>query len=112
MIDFVKTDRDIIIVSDNYRENIDYISNRYNFSSWSIKQVYSYEYEMYKSNPKFFKRFLEENNEYDVVDLLLIDDSKSKLESAFQNGINGIQYVTNEQIIREIEEYDQDKGDG
>ena len=106
LIEFIKRDRDIIIVSDNYRENIAYISKRYNFSDWSIKQIYSYEYEMYKSNSKFFKRLLEENKELELKDLLLIDDSKSKLDSAFKNGINGIQFVNNEQVIKEITEYD------
>lgn len=106
LIEFIKRDRDIIIVSDNYRENIAYISKRYNFSDWSIKQIYSYEYEMYKSNPKFFKRLLQENKELELKDLLLIDDSKSKLDSAFKNGINGIQFVNNEQVIKEITEYD------
>ena len=106
LIEFIKRDRDIIIVSNNYRENIAYISKRYNFSDWSIKQIYSYEYEMYKSNPKFFKRLLEENKELELKDLLLIDDSKSKLDSAFKSGINGIQFVNNEQVIKEIIDYD------
>lgn len=106
LIDFIKKERDIIIVSDNYKENINYISKRYDFESWSIKQVYSFEYKVNKSNPKFFKKLLEENKEYEVKDLILIDDSKSKLESAFKNGIKGIHYKNNEQIRREIEEYD------
>ncbi|MEL6941598.1 MAG: hypothetical protein AAFO82_02940 [Bacteroidota bacterium] len=106
LIEFIKRDRDIIIVSDNYRENIEYISKRYHFTDWSIQQIYSYEYEMYKSNPAFFKHLLEENTELRLEDLLFIDDSPSKLESALKSGIRGIQFVNNEQVIREIIEYD------
>ncbi|MEL6718634.1 MAG: hypothetical protein AAFP82_07960, partial [Bacteroidota bacterium] len=39
LIEFIKRDRDIIIVSDNYRENIEYISKRYHFTDWSIQQI-------------------------------------------------------------------------
>lgn len=106
LIEFIKKDRDIIIVSDNYRENIAYISKRYKFSDWSIKQIYSYEYEMYKENPAFFKRLLKENKALELKNLLLIDDSKSKLDSASKSGINGIQFINNEQVIKEITEYD------
>jgi len=49
---------------------------------------------------------LRNQKEYDIKNLLLIDDSISKLESAAENGINGIQYKNNEQIVREIKEYD------
>ena len=107
LIEFIRRDRDIIIVSDNYRENIEYISKRYHFSDWSIQQIYSYEYEMYKSNPAFFQQLLEENKELKLENLLLIDDSPSKLDSAFKNGICGIQFINNKQVIREIIEYDE-----
>ncbi|MEM1120378.1 MAG: hypothetical protein AAGJ18_07995, partial [Bacteroidota bacterium] len=72
----------------------------------SIKQIYSYEYGMYKSNPKFFERLLSENQELELKDLLLIDDSQSKLDSAFEHGISGIQFVNNEQVFKEINKYD------
>lgn len=104
LIDLIGKDRDIIIVSDNYKENIQYISNRYDFAGWSIKQIYSFDYKMYKSNPQFFKRLLKEIKQYHVNELIFIDDSKSKLESAAINGINGILYQTNEQLINELME--------
>ncbi|MEM6320079.1 MAG: hypothetical protein AAF960_20570 [Bacteroidota bacterium] len=106
LIEFLKQEREIIIVSDNYRENIEYISKRYHFSEWSIQQIYSYEYEMYKSNPAFFERLLKENKELVLEDLLLIDDSPLKLDSAFKSGIHGIRFVNNAQVMKEITEYD------
>lgn len=44
----------IVIVSDNYRENIEYISEKYEFSKWAERQFYSFDYKIEKSNPLFF----------------------------------------------------------
>lgn len=103
LIKFLQKDREIIIVSDNYRENIEYISKRYHFESWAIKQIYSYEYKMHKSNPNFFAKLLEDIGEYDKEGMILIDDSESKLESALKNGIKGILYKNNQQVMADIE---------
>lgn len=43
LIDMVQRVSSIVIVSDNYRENIEYISERFEFSKWADKQYYSYE---------------------------------------------------------------------
>jgi len=102
LIDFILEKRDIIIVSDNYRENIAYISKRYDFASWSIKEFYSFDYKMYKSNPDFFEKLLEDIKEYKTEELIFIDDSRSKLDSAFKSGIQGFLYENNEQIMNAI----------
>ena len=96
---------DIIIVSDNYPENIEYISKRYKFNDWAIKQYYSYDYKMYKANPLFFKRLLMDIEEYNVEDLIFIDDSIAKLESAAKNNIYGIQYRDNDQVLKQMKKY-------
>lgn len=105
LIDFLREEGEIIIVSDNYRENINYISKRYDFASWAIKQIYSFDYKMYKSNPSFFARLLDEIEDYEICDMIFIDDSESKLESALQNGIKGIQYKSNKQVIADFKEH-------
>ena len=102
LIDRLREQRDIIIVSDNYPENIAYISKRYDFASWSIKQFYSYDYKMYKSNPEFFKKLLEDLKGYNLTDMIFIDDSESKLQSAAQNGIKGVLYKNNEQLKQQL----------
>ncbi|MEM8528560.1 MAG: hypothetical protein AAGG68_28235 [Bacteroidota bacterium] len=75
LIDFLRKRSNIIIVSDNYRENIAYISKRYHFDEWSIRQVYSYDYQMHKSNPNFFKCLLDDLEDLQYEDLVFIDDS-------------------------------------
>ena len=102
LIEFLKGYGDIVIVSDNYPENIEYISKRYNFEDWSIAQFYSFTYKMYKSNPEFFARLLKDLKEYEVDDMIFIDDSKSKIESAKKNSIKGILYLNNHQLKEDL----------
>ena len=102
LIKMLKEQSEIIIVSDNYRENIEYISNRYDFKSWAKKQIYSFDYKMEKSNPEFFKTLVVELSDYKAEEMLFIDDSIRKIESAAKNGINGILYKNNEQIKKEL----------
>ena len=102
LIDRVSTYGDIIIVSDNYRENIDYISKRYQFDSWAIQQFYSYDFELYKTNPDFFKRLLEALKEYSKEDMIFIDDSQKKLDSAAAHGIKGILFEHNQGVKEKL----------
>jgi len=104
LIDSLKKIGDIIIVSDNYRENIAYISKRYVFESWAIKQYYSFDFQMCKSNPKFFKLLLKDLKEYDKDQMIFIDDSTSKLESAAKNGIEGILFQNNERVVQALKD--------
>ena len=96
LVEMVGKDREIIIVSDNYRENIAYISKRYNFASWAAEQIYSFDYQMEKANPLFFKKLLNELTDYDLDQLIFIDDSPKKIESAKANGIKGILFEGND----------------
>jgi FMN phosphatase YigB (HAD superfamily) len=97
LVDLLSVDHRIIIVSDNYRENIEYISQRYHFSNWAEQQFYSFDFKMEKSNPLFFKLLLEKIK-VEVDDLIFIDDSPQKLESARLHGIRGVLFENNQQI--------------
>lgn len=102
LIDAIRQVSEIIIVSDNYRENIEYISKRYDFDQWSVAQIYSFHYNMQKENPLFFKHLLEDLNEYSASNLVFIDDSLEKLDSASQHNIPGIYFHDNDQTIKEL----------
>jgi HAD superfamily hydrolase (TIGR01509 family) len=92
---------EIIIVSDNYRENIAYISERYQFKSWSKQQFYSFDFQLEKANPLFFKRLLKEIPHY-PEELIFIDDSPAKLQSARVHGIRGLLFQNNQQLKDEL----------
>jgi HAD superfamily hydrolase (TIGR01509 family) len=102
LIEMLGEEREIVIVSDNYRENIAYISRRYAFDSWAFKQVYSFDYQMVKENPLFFEKLLAELDAYDKESMIFIDDSIEKIASAAKHGIRGIRFENNEQIRREL----------
>ena len=98
LIAIVQKAHDIIIVSDNYRENIAYISQRYRFDQWAIKQIYSFDYQLEKTDPRFFVKLLEDIKPIPKEDLVFIDDSSRKIESAAKNGIKGILFQSNHQV--------------
>lgn len=97
LIDLLQEHYRIVIVSDNYRENMAYVAKRYHFDNWSEKQIYSFDYEMVKTNPLFFERLLQETG-FNASELIFIDDSIAKINSAAAHGIKGIHYVGNEQL--------------
>lgn len=104
LVEMVGREREIIIVSDNYRENISYISNRYKFASWATEQIYSFDYQMEKVNPLFFKKLLNELKDYELDQMIYIDDSPKKIASAKNHGINGILFEGNEGLKNALEQ--------
>ncbi|MEM9719036.1 MAG: HAD-IA family hydrolase [Bacteroidota bacterium] len=105
LVELIRKEHDIVIVSDNYRENITYISQRFSFEEWAIHQFYSFDFQLEKSNPDFFRKVLARLPACSPVDMLLIDDSLENIESASMLGIAGIQYKSNSQVNRQLYTY-------
>ena len=103
LIDWLRQRSEIIIVSDNYRENIAYISERYQFQQWASQQIYSFDYQMVKADPRFFAKLKKDLSDASIEDMIFIDDSIRKIESAARHGIRGILYKSNEQLFRDYE---------
>jgi len=91
LVDYLKGRYKIIIVSDNYRENIEYVAKRFDFASWASQEFYSYDFGMLKEAPAFFERLINELP-YAPEELTLIDDSPHKLAAAATVGIRGVLY--------------------
>jgi FMN phosphatase YigB (HAD superfamily) len=53
LVDYLNARYDIIVVSDNYRENIQYVAKRFDFASWATRQIYSYDYGSSKKSQPF-----------------------------------------------------------
>lgn len=92
----------IIIVSDNYRENINYISKRFHFSKWALDQYYSFDLELEKSDPTFFPKLLELLQK-PAKEFIFIDDSIKKIRNAREVGISAVQYLDNDSLRSELE---------
>ena len=92
----------IVIVSENYRENIAYISQRYRFADWAMRQIYSVDYQLVKADDDFFPKVFHDLKDWHPEQLFLVDDSPDKLASAAHCGIEGILYKTTEQALAEV----------
>lgn len=101
LIEFLLPDFDIYILSDNYRENIEYISKKYNFKDWATGQFYSFEFGMGKEKVEIFHKVIEALP-YSANQLLFVDDSQYKIDNARLAGINSILFVSNEDLFESL----------
>ena len=98
LLDFLKPKGRIVILSDNYRENIEYISQLFSFDSWAEKQFYSYDFGMTKSDKTIFLKVIEALGE-DAENLVFIDDDPGNVDNAEKCGIRGVVFRGNENIF-------------
>ena len=101
LVDHLRTRFHLHILSDNYRENIQYIAQRYHFDQWSERQFYSFQYGLTKSDAKLFEMVLEDLGQA-AEEVILIDDDAGNLAIAASCGIRGIQFVNNQQVFNQI----------
>ncbi len=100
LVEFLqKKFENIFILSDNYRENIEYISKRYFFKDWFQREFYSFDFKMTKSNPQIFQLVLDKLG-LSAEEILFIDDSPHKISNAKKIGIEGICFENNEQLFK------------
>jgi len=92
----------IYILSDNYRENIEYINKRFNLSNYCEGQFYSYDYGMTKRNPEIFRKVLLDIGK-PIEEFTFIDDSDYKIESAQSIGLKSVLYENNQSLFDAIE---------
>ncbi len=104
LVDFLKKHFEIFILSDNYRENIEFISKKFDFDSWSTKGYYSYDYKMGKENTALFKQVIADLKTK-PEDLLFVDDSQYKIDNARLCGIPSILFTNNESLKESIAPY-------
>ena len=102
LLDFLKGRFDIYIFSDNYRENIEYISKRYDFDKWSKGQFYSFDFQMTKYEKTLFEKVIE-ILKLPPDEILFIDDSPGKIANGALVGLHAIRFKTNEQVFAEVE---------
>ncbi len=102
LVDFLQKSYPIYILSDNYRENIAYISQRYHFERYFERQFYSFDFALTKEDPEIFRKVLQALN-MPAEDFTFIDDSPHKLDSASAVGMKGILFQDNEQLFADLQ---------
>jgi len=104
LVSFAKAHFRIFIVSDNYRENIQFINQKYGLDSWAEKQFYSYDLGSVKEDEIFFQKLISELN--DPIDqMVFVDDSPMKIISAQKNGVKSILHTDNNHTIDQLQQF-------
>ncbi|MBX2815249.1 MAG: HAD-IA family hydrolase [Saprospiraceae bacterium] len=92
----------IYILSDNYRENIEYVTERFQLSRWTSGAYYSFQYGMTKADPMIFKHVVAEIG-LPVSDFVFVDDSQYKIDAAASIGLKSILYTSNTELFAALQ---------
>jgi epoxide hydrolase-like predicted phosphatase len=109
--DLIKGTRDIILelakkykvyyLSDNVRERVEKINDRYNFLEWFEDGVFSHEVGVRKPNPEIY-RFALNKAKVKPTETVFIDDKQSALDPAKEMGIVTILFESPEQLQQRL----------
>lgn len=91
----------VYYLSDNVRERVDRINNKYNFLEWFEDGIFSHEVGVRKPNPEIYKYALKKAR-VNPNEAVLIDDKQSALEPAQEIGITSILFETPEQLRKKL----------
>ena len=102
LVEWLKPRFRLFILSDNYRENIAFISQRFHFADWTEGQYYSFDFELDKTNPEIFRLVLEDLG-LKGSSVFYLDDDPGNIERAAAFRVKGVQFTNNEQAFAELE---------
>ncbi len=88
----------LVAFSENVADRIAYLEEKYGFRALFDVEIYSYDHQAGKRDPRFLEILLETLGER-PEEILYIDDSESVLARAEQRGVNVVHYTTG-QIAR------------
>lgn len=111
--DLIEGTRDIILdlakkykvyyLSDNVRERVERINDRYNFLEWFEDGIFSHEVGVRKPNPEIYKYTLNKA-QVEPEEAVFIDDKQSALEPAKEMGITTILFESPELLRQRLVE--------
>lgn len=83
----------IIAFSTNIKSRIDFLEQKYGFRKYFDMEVYSYEYQTYKQEKRFFSILLEKAG-VTPEDVVVIDDQQKNLVIPKQMGMQTVRYIS------------------
>lgn len=109
--DLIEGTRDIILelakkykvyyLSDNVRERVEKINDRYNFLEWFEDGVFSHEVGVRKPNPEIYRYALDKAG-VKPAETVFVDDKQSALDPAKEMGIITILFESPEQLRQRL----------
>jgi epoxide hydrolase-like predicted phosphatase len=91
----------VYYLSDNVRERVEKINNRYNFLQWFEDGIFSHEVGVRKPNPEIYKYALQKIN-VEPHEAIFIDDKPSALAPAHEMGMKTILFESPEQVRNQL----------
>lgn len=91
----------VYYLSDNVRERVNKINDKYNFLQWFEDGIFSHEVGVRKPRPEIYKKALEKA-QVEPNEAVFIDDKESALEPAKEMGITSILFETPEKLRDEL----------
>src|SRR3990167_2597682 len=79
----------VYYLSDNVRERVDRLNNKYNFLEWFEGGIFSHEVGVRKPHPEIYRKALEKA-QVEPTEAVFIDDKQTALEPAIKMGITSI----------------------
>ena len=93
LVKALKSHYRIAVFSENIRDRVAYLEEKYRFREHFDVEVYSYDHHLGKRDPAFLEVLLSTLDER-PIEILYIDNSWEVLEMAEQRGLNVIHYTT------------------
>lgn len=91
----------VYYLSDNVRERVNRINNKYNFLEWFEDGIFSHEVGVRKPNPEIYKYTLSKA-QVQPEETIFIDDKQSALDPAKKMGIITILFESPEQLRQDL----------
>lgn len=91
----------VYYLSDNVRERVDQINNKYNFLDWFEDGIFSHEVGVRKPNPEIY-RYTLNKAQVQPEETIFIDDKQSALDPANEMGIITILFESPEQLRQDL----------
>lgn len=92
---------ELLFLSDNVKERVGYLQEKYNFLSYFKDGVFSHIAKTRKPDPKIYLLALEKSSN-PIEDCLYIDDNLKLVESAEKLGMKGVQFINPDQLESEL----------
>lgn len=96
-----KAGHELLFLSDNVKERVEYLSEKYNFLPNFKDGVFSHEAGIRKPNPKIYQLVLEKASNI-AENCVYIDDKLELLEPAKKLGMEAVQFIDPNQVESEL----------
>lgn len=101
IIERLRSKYKVMYLSDNVKERVDKLDERFGFVSWFDGGIFSHEVGVRKPNPKIYEFALQKGGA-EPQEAVFIDDKPKMLEPAEKMGMTGLVFVSPEKLGKDL----------